>query len=193
MIKVMLKKDYDNALKQEKFKGISIQKEKHQKRTLALRAVEANQLLYKPVYCISNEWEDPIVGFITHVDTGDSTQFPLYEGLNWMTGQFFISMAPRLWCNMDKSKRHISSGVLPLMDITPYERWNLVNQHWSQMGSFRKPTEHNPELISREVMYQELMTTGFFDLVERVMVSEKDGTGNFTKSIVLEAISARQV
>lgn len=198
MIKIMLKKDYQNELKHEKFKGIALMKEKQKKRDLEVKEQEANQLLYKPVYCIGNAWEDPIVGFITGLSTNNSTQFPLYTGLNWITGESFITMGAitmgvRLWCNMDSSKRHISSGVLPLMDITPYERWNLLNRHWSQMDSYRKPTEHNMELMSREVMYQELMATGFFDLVERVMESEKNGTANFTKSIVLEAVSLRQV
>lgn len=195
MFKVMLKSSFEQLLKDQKQYGMMLQREEARKTKQTIDEMMANEFLYKPVYCFSNEWEDPIVGFVTHVSVDPSKGSPLYTLFNWLSGELCYTMAPRIWCNMDKNNDHEYSGVLPLMDINPYERWNLMNLHYSEMGLCCQPPEPDvePELMSREALYHELMVTGFFDLVEKVMASEKDGTHYFTKSLVMAAVSANQV
>jgi hypothetical protein len=192
MFKIISRKEYKELLKVSSENTIRRLRQSYLTSEAALKKQQALEFLYQPVFTLSDEWENPVVGWVTSVDfgvKGDSNA--CYTIFNWLTGTTVYALSVNLWCNMDKSSDHYNSGVLPLMDLNPHDRWNLMNVHYRTIYQLLKRPEpgSKPNLTTRSGMYRELTITGYFNTVERVAQA---GTPNLARSILMSIISDRE-
>jgi hypothetical protein len=187
MFKVMLKSSFDRLLADWKQYGIMQERTEVQSRKDIVAAALAMDMLYMPVYHQSDDWEDPLVGFVTHVHT-DRKGAPLYHVFDWITGETKVTFSVTKWVNMNSWENHINSGILPIMNLTPYERYNfLVCNEYKEnvlVANF-----DNLEFTNSEQLHHKLSTSGFFDMVEKICTAENP---MLLKNILLSAIAGHE-
>ena len=192
MFKIISRKEYKELLKASSENSTHRLRQSYLTSQSALKKQQALEFLYQPVFTFSDRWEDPVVGWVTAVDFGDDgNSNACYTIFNWLTGANVYALHVNLWCNMDKSSDHYNSGVLPLMDINPHDRWNLMNAHYRTVYQLLKRPEpgSKPNLTTRSGMYRELTITGYFNIVERIAQAS---TPNLARSILMSIISDRE-
>jgi hypothetical protein len=192
VFKIISRKEYKELLEAGSENSTHRLRQSYLTSQAALKKQQALEFLYQPVFTFSNEWEDPVVGWVTSVDFGDDgNKNPCYTVFNWLTGANVYALHVNLWCNMDKSSDHYNSGVFPLMDINPHDRWNLMNVHYRTIYQLLKRPEpgSKPNLTTRSGMYRELTITGYFNTVERVAQADSP---NLARSILMSIISDRE-
>ena len=187
MFKIMLKTTFDKLLADWKQYGIVHERSDAASRKEIVAATLAKDMLYMPVYHQSDAWEDPLVGFVTHVHT-DRKGAPLYHVFDWITGETKVTFSVTKWVNMDSWKNHTKSGILPIMDLTPYQRYNFLvcNEYKKKVVG---DNWENPEFTNSEQLHHKLSTSGFFDMVEKVYTAENP---MLLKNILLSAISEHE-
>jgi hypothetical protein len=187
MFKVMLKSSFDRLLADWKQYAIMQERSETQSRKDIVAAALAMDMLYMPVYHQSDDWEDPLVGFVTHVHT-DRKGAPLYHVFDWITGETKVTFSVTKWVNMNSWENHINSGILPIMNLTPYERYNfLVCNDYKKnvlVANF-----DNLEFTNSEQLHHKLSTSGFFDMVEKICIAENP---MLLKNILLSAIAEHE-
>jgi hypothetical protein len=187
MFKVMLKSSFDRLLADWKQYAIMQERSETQSRKDIVAAALAMDMLYMPVYHQSDDWEDPLVGFVTHVHT-DRKGAPLYHVFDWITGETKVTFSVTKWINMNSWENHINSGILPIMNLTPYERYNfLVCNDYKKnvlVANF-----DNLEFTNSEQLHHKLSTSGFFDMVEKICIAENP---MLLKNILLSAIAEHE-
>jgi hypothetical protein len=124
----------------------------------------AKEKLCCPVYVVSDKWENPIVGWCLSFEMSEEKPVPEFEIFNYVTRTIVkTKFTPRIWCNMGDTGKHNDSGVLPLMDMTPYERWNFLAGSESLVGQYKKQPDNALYVMWRIDMYQRLLAAGFFN------------------------------
>jgi hypothetical protein len=130
----------------------------------------AKEKLCCPVYVVNDKWENPVVGWCLSFSLDDNEPIPQYEIFDYVNRKIINTrFTPRIWCNMGDDGKHNDSGILPLMDMTPYERWNFLAGNESLVGQYKKQPDNAPYVMWRIDMYQRLLASGFFsDIMDLV-------------------------
>lgn len=139
-----------NAEKSISFRlGVDEQRETSFKRRSEIKRIEIEMMIGKPVIYISNEWNDPIVGFgINTFDIGTSCVLVIKD---YITGKDLTVM----------STAHNYSETLlnAVLKFNPFEAGSMIyrNHDWSY--------EHEKygEYSGEESLREKLKSSGFFE------------------------------
>jgi hypothetical protein len=115
-----------------------------------------------PVICISNEWDDPVVGFVTHIEYITKAQNPVPVVMDYLSGREVMVMG----AVYDFTDQRLDA----FLKLAPYERWVMAQRHgfhhYSKDLSIEELLEMsmNPKrLLSSEEVYDKLIKSGFYD------------------------------
>lgn len=104
----------------------------------------------KPVICISNEWENPVIGFGTQIQLITKAQNPVLVVHDYVTGQDLIVMG--------KVFVYTSQRFNTLMKLTPFELMSFVYSNYED--DIHKDVKSERE--TKTVIIGKLIASGFF-------------------------------
>ena len=140
-----------------------------------VRFIELMSYVNKPVILISNEWEDLEVGFGVGVEYITNNNTPVLVVRSYITGEEFITFS--------KVFHYTTQRFNALMQLDPFERWCLIQDHDE---SFNKPRKQ-PILSSKKDILDKLRLNGFF-----MRIGKESPTGNCSlRNLTKNALAIR--
>lgn len=113
--------------------------------------VEKEFMVGKPVIAVPNEWTNPVIGFVSHVD--------------------YIGHSPVLWIDDEiRGEKRTCGGVIMgfsyqrldmALTLDPYQLWAITAHNSVDFGDFEKP--HSGERWSKEKIMDKLREGDFFE------------------------------
>lgn len=135
------------------------------------RRITAEFSVGTPVICISNEWEDPVIGFVSHIEYITKARNPVPVVMDYLSGQELMVMG----AVYDFTRQRLDA----FMRLNPYERWSMVQkmgfEHHGKDLSIEDLLEMsmNPKkILTEEEVYDKLIESGFLARVEKFMAEQ---------------------
>lgn len=140
-----------------------------------VRFIELMTYVNKPVILIPNEWQDLEIGFGVGVEYITKNNTPVLVVKSYITGEEFITFS--------KVFHYTTQRFNALMQLDPFERWCLMQDHDE---SFNKPRKQ-PILFSKKDIVDKLRLNGFF-----MRIGKESPTGNCgLRNLVKNALAIR--
>jgi hypothetical protein len=124
-------------------------------------------LLHKPVICVGNEWENPLIGVVEDIEFITKAHQPVLIVKDILTDKSVITFA--------KTFAFTTQRFDALMKLDPFERWCLVDgdSEYNYKVEYR---EKKPKLLTRQEYLTILQRKNFIGLgdntVEKVVAVE---------------------
>lgn len=126
------------------------------------RRITAEFSVGTPVICISNEWEDPVIGFVSHIEYITKARNPVPVVMDYLSGQELMVMG----VVYDFTRQRLDA----FLKLAPYERWVMVRRygfhHYGKDLTIEELLEMsmNPKpLLTAEQVHDKLIGSDFYD------------------------------
>lgn len=121
-------------------------------RSDACRRIQADMLLGRPVIAVSNEWCNPVIGFVTKIEEVSKGNNPIPVIHDYIENYEVLSMGV---------VRFYSDQLFDvMMRLTPFERWAVVTDTHSHFDYTKVKRE---SILTRYEIQQKLTDNGFFE------------------------------
>ena len=125
----------------------------------------SKHLIGHPVICVSNEWKNPVIGFVTEIKLVSKALCPLPVIYDELTGTSLICFGVVY--------EYTEQRMNALLTLDPFERWSLMIKYSHDTFSQDKYlTEDKPKLMSLYEVRDHLYEKGFFNRVKLFMEKE---------------------
>lgn len=139
--------------------GVLDEQERHTKRYDAIRLIAIETLMNKKVICISNEWENPLIGTVVGIEFITQAQNPVPIVRCAITGKDILTLSKVMAFTMQRFEA--------LMKLTPYERWCLIDTQ-NEIPYRTTDKRELPRLHTVEEYIDVLTRKGFLEVKETV-------------------------
>ena len=123
-----------------------------EERNRETRIIELSMYLDKPVICISNEWDTPIIGFVTQIGSVTKAEDPVLIVRNYLDGQEYLVLG--------KTFHYTDQRFNALFKLDPFEWCAFIYGDYLE-EDFNK--NKSGKLMDKEKVIQLLEVNGFFE------------------------------
>lgn len=150
----MFQKEIKQKINIEKANALEAYREAKHKENKQFKLFDMETLLGKPVISISNEWDNPIVGFVTNIEFLSKAQNPTFVIQDYVSNEKVIVMGI--------TYGYTEQRFNALMKLDPFETCSLIYQNYCSTSL--NPFEKNKSGIreSKEMIIQKLKENGFY-------------------------------
>lgn len=113
---------------------------------------ELSMYLQKPVICISNEWDTPIIGFVTQIGSVSKAENPALIVRNYLDGQEYLVLG--------KTFYYTDQRFNALFKLDPFEWCAFLFGRYCDEDYDK---EKSGEVLDKEKVIQLLEVNGFFE------------------------------
>ncbi len=118
MLNLYTKEQVEVIRKCEKLNGKIEESDRYFKRKEEIEISCIEQDVGKPFICISNEWENPVIGIVLGVEFVSAARQPVVKIYDFISDSVKIIFGKRLPFN--------DYNLNAILKLDPYERWNLM-------------------------------------------------------------------
>lgn len=142
----------------ERDQAVSRFRENESERKQEYSLLELGLLVGKPVIAISNEWDNPVVGFAKEITLVSKANNPYLVVHDYLTGQEVIPLGKVFF--------YTEQRFDAVMKLDPFELCSLLYTNSFSDRTFVKDIRQQRD--SREDLIQKLTESGFYDRVENL-------------------------
>ena len=117
-----------------------------------IECMEMQSLIDKPVICVSNEWDTPVIGFVSRVDLITRNQDPVLIVWDEITNEEVLVMGKTYIFTLQRFEA--------IMKLDPFEACSLIYNSFYEDGEWVK--NKLSVRLSRDEIIQKLQKNDFF-------------------------------
>ena len=148
----------NRLLTSERDKAVSLFRKLESERKQEYSLLDLGLLVGKPVIAISNEWDNPVIGFAKEITLVSKANNPYLVVHDYLTGQEVIPLGKVFFYTEQRFEA--------VMKLDPFELCSLLYTNSFSDRTFVKDIRQQRD--SREDLVQKLTESGFYDRVENL-------------------------